>query len=33
MPNADGKPGVVGDRLPDNDLACLRWWVFRIAKQ
>jgi hypothetical protein len=33
MPNADGKPTIPGDRLPDDELACLRWWVFEIARQ
>jgi hypothetical protein len=33
MPNADGKPTMPGDRLPDAEIACLRWWVSQIAKE
>jgi hypothetical protein len=33
MPNADGKPGIPGPRLADDELACLRWWVFQIARE
>jgi hypothetical protein len=33
MPNVEGKLGVAGPRLGDDELACLRWWVFKIAKE
>jgi hypothetical protein len=33
MPNADRMPTVPGQRLRDDELECLRWWVFQIASQ
>jgi hypothetical protein len=33
MPNAEGQTNVPAPRLPDDELACLRWWVFEIARE
>jgi len=27
MPNKENTPGAYGQRLPDGDLECFRWWV------
>jgi hypothetical protein len=32
MPNAFGMPGAEGPPLSETEIACLRWWVFEIAK-
>jgi hypothetical protein len=31
MPNRTGMPTIVGPRLSDAEIACLRWWVYSIA--
>ena len=32
MPNKDDMPTIPGARLPDDELACFRWWVESVAK-
>jgi hypothetical protein len=32
MPNKDGMPGALGDRLPDGDIECFTWWINNVGK-
>jgi hypothetical protein len=32
MPNKDGMPGALGDRLPDGDIECFTWYINNVGK-
>jgi len=32
MPNKEGMPGALGDRLPDGDIECFTWYINNVVK-